>query len=263
MDPASLIGLVLVLVGTFVGMIMKGVSPGAMFAVPAALLIVIVASLGATVMGGTMADLKNAAKVFKKALLSKKAPDPNIAISKLVEFADGARKDGLLSLEDEIKNIDDDFMRNGLQMAVDGTDPEVVREAMEADVAAMKQRHKGGAKFMTNMGVFSPTFGIIGAVVGLIATLSHLDDPDKLGEGIAAAFVATFWGVFAANGIFLPIANKLTKMSSDEVAYKELIIEGVLSVQAGASPRHVEAVLLAYLPPKKRTLSKGEERKSA
>ncbi len=139
-------------------------------------------------------------------------------------------------------------------------DPEMVSEVMEAEVKAMSDRHKAGAKYMMTIGIFSPTFGIIGAVFGLIATMAHLDDPSKLGEGIGAAFVATFWGVFLANGIFLPIANKLTSMSAKEVAYKRMIIEGVLSIQAGANPRLLDDLLRSTLPPKER----GEdERKSA
>jgi chemotaxis protein MotA len=132
---------------------------------------------------------------------------------------------------------------------------------MEADVKAMSERHKVGSKFMMSIGVFSPTFGIIGAVFGLIATMSHLDDPSKLGEGIGAAFVATFWGVFLANGIFLPVSNKLTNMTAKEVAYKRMIIEGVLSIQAGANPRMLDDLLRSNLPPKERP--SGEDRQSA
>jgi chemotaxis protein MotA len=114
---------------------------------------------------------------------------------------------------------------------------------------------------MMSIGIFSPTFGIIGAVFGLIATMSHLDDPSKLGEGIGAAFVATFWGVFLANGIFLPIANKLTAMSAAEIAYKRMIVEGVLSIQAGANPRMLDDLLRSNLPPKER--GSEDERQSA
>jgi chemotaxis protein MotA len=149
-------------------------------------------------------------------------------------------------------------------MAVDGADPEVVGEVLEAEVSAMKARHKTGSQFMTQLGVYCPTFGIIGAVFGLIATLSHLDDPSELGHGIAGAFVATFWGVFAANGIFLPIGRKLQHLSEEEVHYKQIIIEGVLSIQAGSSPRVVDDLLQSHLPPAHRLKAGAdEERKSA
>ncbi|MBK5224878.1 MAG: flagellar motor protein [Acidimicrobiia bacterium] len=262
MEPASLIGLVLVLVGVFVGSSMKGVSIGAYFGVPAALLIVIVASLGATIMSNAMADVKNMPKAFLKAFKPGDTGDPSASIDRIVEFAERARREGLLALEDEMDKVEDPFMRRGLQMAIDGGDPEMVRDVMETEVNAMRERHKVGATFMTSVGIFSPTFGIIGAVVGLIATLSHLDDPSALGHGIAAAFIATFWGVFAANGIFLPIGNKLKRLSANELAHKQLIIEGILSIQAGSNPRMLDDILTSYLGPKER-LARMEERKSA
>ncbi|MFA5566296.1 MAG: flagellar motor protein [Acidimicrobiia bacterium] len=262
MEPASLIGLVLVLIGVFVGSTMKGVSIGAFFGVPAAFLIVIVASLGAAMMSNTMVDMKNMGKAFMKAFKPGDTGDPSASIDQIVEFAERARREGLLALEDQLDQVTDPFMRRGLQMAIDGGDPELVREVMETEVRALKERHKVAAAFMNSVGVFSPTFGIIGAVVGLIATLSHLDDPSKLGHGIAAAFIATFWGVFAANGIFLPIGKKLQRLSAEELAHKQLIIEGVLSIQAGSNPRMLDDILTSYLAPKVRA-ARMEERRSA
>jgi chemotaxis protein MotA len=267
MDPASLIGILLVLFGIFVGSLLKGVSPVAFFAVPAAFLIVLVATLGASMISFSTEDLKNLPKFMKKAFLPGKPPESADAVDQLVHFADRARREGLLALEDEVGSTDDLFLRKGLQMAIDGADPDAVREILATDVHAMKERHKVGQSYLTTMGIFAPTFGIIGAVVGLIATLSHLDNPELLGHGIAAAFVATFWGVFLANGVFLPMANKLKRMSNEEAAYRELIIEGVLSVQAGSSPRVVDDLLQSFLPPKTREMilsSRGDdERKSA
>jgi chemotaxis protein MotA len=262
MEPASLIGLVLILVGVFVGSLLKGVSPAAYFGVPAALLIVIVASLGAAMLSNAMADVKNMGKAMLKAFKPGDIGDPSASIDTIVSFAERARREGLLALEDEVDKIEDPFMRRGLQFAIDGGDPEMVRDVMETEVNAMRERHKVGAQFMTTIGIFSPTFGIIGAVVGLIATLSKLDDPSKLGAGIAAAFIATFWGVFAANGIFLPLGNKLKRLSAEEIAHKQLIIEGVLSIQAGSNPRMLDDILTSYLPPKARAV-RMEERKSA
>ena len=260
MDPASLIGLVLVFFGVFVGAIMKHVNPAALFTVPAAFLIVIVASIGAAMMSNTMGDAKKLFTFIIKAIKGQKEPDVSGAIDQIVSFAERARREGLLALESDLDSIDDPFFRRGLQLAIDGGDPEMVSEVMEADVKAMSERHKVGAKFMMSIGIFSPTFGIIGAVFGLIATMAHLDDPSKLGEGIGAAFVATFWGVFLANGLFLPMSNKLTARSAKEVAYKRMVIEGVLSIQAGANPRLLDDLLRSNLPPKERG---GDERKSA
>jgi chemotaxis protein MotA len=261
MDPIGLVGLLLVLIGVFLGAIMKHVNPAALFTVPAAFLIVIVASLGAAMMSNTTSDAKRFIKYLLLGIKGQKEPDGSGAIDQIVSFAERARREGLLALEGELDSIEDPFFRRGLQLAIDGGDPEMVAEVMESEVKAMSERHKVGAKFMMSVGIFSPTFGIIGAVFGLIATMSHLDDPSKLGAGIAAAFVATFWGVFLANGIFLPVANKLTAMSAKEVAYRRMIIEGVLAIQSGANPRMLDDLLRSTLPPSERAA--GEARKSA
>lgn len=249
MDVASLVGIVLVLIGVFFGSMLKGVQPMTLFSVPAAFLIVIVASIGAAMMGSHIRDVKSMGKLMLKSFKPGATKEPSEAIELIVGFADQARREGLLSLEDKVNELDDPFMRRGLQLAIDGVDSDSVRDTMEAEIYSMKERHKAGVKLMTNIGVYCPTFGIIGAVVGLIATLSHLDDPSTLGHGIAAAFVATFWGVFTANGIFLPMASKLSRLSQEEAQYKELIVEGVLSIQAGANPRTVNDLLRSYLPP--------------
>jgi chemotaxis protein MotA len=261
MDIASAIGIILVLVGVFVGSAMKGVDLNAFFNVPAALLIVIVATVGAAMIGSHVDDVKGLGRVFLKAFMPGPSKDPAKVIDDVVRYAEQARREGLLALEDKVGGVDDPFLRKGLQLAIDGIDSETLRETMETEITAMKHRHKAGIKLFTSMGIFAPTFGIIGAVVGLIATLSNLDDPSKLGHGIAAAFIATFWGVFAANGIFLPVANKLTRLSLQEVTYKEVIVEGVLSIQAGSNPRMVGDMLRCYLPPS--VQAKYEERKSA
>ncbi|HEX7097171.1 MAG TPA: flagellar motor protein [Acidimicrobiales bacterium] len=263
MDVASVIGLVLVLVGVFFGSMLKGVQPMTFFSVPAAFLIVVVASIGAGMLGSHIRDVKSLGKLMLKSIKPGATKEPAEAIELIVGFADQARREGLLSLEDKVNEIDDPFMRRGLQLAIDGVDSDSVRDTMEAEIDSMRERHKAGAKLMTSIGVYSPTFGIIGAVVGLIATLSHLDDPSKLGHGIAAAFVATFWGVFMANGVFLPMANKLTRLSQEEIRYKELIVEGVLSIQAGANPRTVNDLLRSYLPPQTAAGTDLAERKSA
>jgi chemotaxis protein MotA len=260
-DPIGFVGLLLVLIGVFVGAVMKHVNPAALFTVPAAFLIVIVASIGAAMMSNTKSDATKLFTFFLKGLKGQKEPDVAGAIDQIVSFAERARREGLLALESELDTIDDPFFKRGLQLAIDGGDPEMVAEVMESDIKAMSERHKAGAKYMMSIGIFSPTFGIIGAVFGLIATMSHLDDPSQLGEGIGAAFVATFWGVFLANGLFLPVANKLTIMSAKEIAYKRMIVEGVLSIQAGANPRMLGDLLRSNLPPKQRAAE--DEKKSA
>jgi len=260
MDPASLVGLLLVLIGIFVGSLMKGVSPSAFFAVPAAFLIVLLPSFGAAFLGTTMADVKAFPKLLKK--LTSKTDDQDVdeMIQRIVSFGEKVRREGLLALESDIESVEDPFLRRGLQLAVDGADPEIVEDIMDTEIRAMQARHQRGAKLVTNLGVYSPTFGIIGAVVGLIATLGKLDNPEELGHGIAAAFVATFWGVFAANGIFLPWAAKLTRLSAAEVARKRLIVEGVLAIQAGSNPRVLDDLMRSHLPPAQRADAQGAKK---
>jgi chemotaxis protein MotA len=262
MEQGSLIGFIMVLIGIFVGGILKGVQPAFLFSIPAALLIVIVGAVGAAFLSNPMAMNKNFGKLMGVAFKGPPAHDVTETVRHVVAFADRARREGLLSLEEECAKIEDPFLKKGLQMAIDGADPEQVREVLELEVEAMKLRHKQGAAFMTQIGVFAPTFGIIGAVFGLIATMSHMDDPEMLAHGIKAAFVATFWGVFLANGMFLPFANKLKAFSHHEAEHKTMLVEGILSIQAGANPRVVEDMLLSFLPPIERQAIL-EERKSA
>lgn len=262
MEQGSLVGLIMVLVGIFLGALMKGVSPVFLFTIPAALLIVILAAIGATFISNPMEVNKNFGKLIGKAMKGGEKHEAGEAIAQVVQFADKARREGLLSLEDQVQKVEDEFLRKGLQMAIDGTDPEQVRSVLEVEVDAMKERHKAGAEMMTQVGVYAPSFGIIGAVFGLIATMGKLEDPAHMAHGIAAAFVATFWGIFMANALFLPFAKKLKALSHHEAQHKTLLVEGVLSIQAGANPRVVEDMLLSFLPPSARA-ELMEERKSA
>jgi chemotaxis protein MotA len=254
-EPASLIGLILMLVGVFVGMVIKGADPVALFTNVPAILIVFLGSLGATMISHSMAENKTAVKALKKVFLPGTQPVAADAVERISELANQARSEGLLALESEASSNPDPFFRKGLQLAVDGTDAQTLQEIMVAEIKATKERHKAAAGWFTQAGIFAPTFGIIGAVVGLIAVLSKLDDPSKLGHGIGAAFVATFWGIFLANGLFLPFSNKLKRLSADEMAYRELTLQGIMALQAGTSPRAVEEKLSGYLPPSARKAS--------
>jgi len=262
MDLATLVGIGLALGAVFGSMIMEGGNPAALIA-PPAMILVILGTLGATMTGYTMKDATGIAKVFLKAIMPGPPPDTTETIGQMVAFADKARRDGLLALEDEAKSIEDPFLKRGIQMAIDGTDPEVVRDVLETEVAAIKERHKVGASFFANMGAFAPTLGIIGTVLGLVHMLENLSDPSSMGPLIAGAFVATLWGVMTANLIYLPISNKLKRSSAEEVAFKELVLEGVLAIQAGANPRAVGEKLKSFLPPKEREDLDEGERKSA
>lgn len=262
MDLASVIGIGLALGAILGSMIMEGGNPASLLH-PGPMILVFGGTLGVTMAGYTMKDVTGLAKVVLKAFMPGPPHETTATIAQMVSFADKARRDGLLALEDEAKNIDDPFLKRGIQMAIDGTDPEVVREVLETEVAAIRERHKVGASFFTNMGAFAPTLGIIGTVLGLVHMLENLSDPSSMGPLIAAAFIATLWGVMSANVFFLPIANKLKRTSTEEIAFKELVVEGVLAIQAGANPRAVGEKLKSFLPPKEREELDEGERKSA
>jgi len=262
LDLASLAGVAIGLGAIFVAMIMEGGNPADLVSHPSPIILVVGGSLGATMMGYTMKDLTGIAKVTMKAFFPGPPHDRGQAIEQMVEFADRARRDGLLALEEDAKNIDDDFLRKGVQMAIDGTDPESVREVLETEIASLRERHKVGAAFFGHLGAFAPTIGIIGTVIGLVHALEQLDDPSSIGPLIGAAFLATLWGVMTANCLYLPISNKLKRVSADEVAYKELVLEGILSIQSGSTPRMVAEKLKTFLPPKERD-DVGEVKKSA
>jgi chemotaxis protein MotA len=245
MDPATIIGVVLAFAAVFVSMIMEGGNPASIL-LPPAMLLVFVGTFGVAMACGLMKDATGALGAIKTAFASKKhAADETVTT--LVGFAERARREGLLALEEMAKSIDDPFLRKGIELAVDGTDPEELREILEAEIATKKSSDKAKAKFFGDMGGFAPTLGIIGTVLGLIHVLENLSEPEKLGHLIAGAFVATLWGVLTANCLWLPIGNKLKRVGEVEAHHMELILEGVLSVQAGANPRVIEQKLLSFL----------------
>jgi chemotaxis protein MotA len=165
------------------------------------------------------------------------------AIEPLVKMAEKARREGLLALESEIETVEDEFMKRALQLAVDGTDPDDLFEILSAEVKAKKGAAKKGASFWSDAGAYAPTIGIIGTCMGLIHALGNLDQPEKLGHMIAAAFLATLWGILSANVMFLPWGKRINACVANETNRMEIIIEGVLAIQAGANPRVVATKL--------------------
>jgi chemotaxis protein MotA len=248
MDPATLIGIVLAVAALLFMMIAEGSSPMAIFLLPA-MVLVFGGTFGAAIAGSSMADVKKIGGWFKQALLPAKVPPVSDRIQTLVSLAEKARKEGLLALEAQVKDIEDPFLKRGLQMGIDGTDPEELRSVLEGEIAAKKAEDKVGAKFFTGMGGYAPTVGIIGTVVGLIHVLENLDDPGSLGPLIAGAFVATLWGVLTANFFWLPMAAKITRISDLQAAQMELLVEGITEIQAGTSPRAVRQKLTSLVPP--------------
>jgi chemotaxis protein MotA len=248
------IGIILALLAIFGSMIMEGGNPAALIA-PSSLVLVFLGTFGAAIAGITMGDAKNIVPVMLVALKGK-TPDPAGSIELLVGFAETARRDGLLALESSTNALSDPFLQKGIQLAIDGTDPEQLEGILGRDVDAMKARHKANAKVFADMGGYAPTMGIIGTVLGLIHVLGSLSDPNSLGPLIAAAFTATLWGVLTANVIWIPVANKLKRSSAVEAQNREIIMDGILAIQAGNSPRLLEQQLSAQLAPKERPVIK-------
>ena len=250
MDPATIIGIVVALGAVFGALFMGGLNPiGIFFADPPSIILVFGGTVGVTMASGTLPATINAIKVLIKAFTGGAVPESGDDIKLLVEFAEVARKDGLLALEPKLADIEDPFFKKGMEMAVDGTDPESLREQLETDIGKTQERHKAGAGWFVTAAGFAPAMGMIGTVIGLVDMLGNLDDPSSLGPSMAVAFLTTLWGAFLANFIFTPIANKLKKMSTDEIAAREIVLEGILAVQAGNNPRAVAGMLASFLPP--------------
>lgn len=241
MDPATIAGLVIAFGAIMASVVLEGGNPAAVFLIPA-MLLVFVGTVGATMGGTTIPGFLAAIKWLIYGMTAKK-PDHSVVIEPLVKMAEKARREGLLALESEMEGIQDPFMRKGLQMAVDGTDPDDLFEILAAEVKSKKASAGSAAGIWTDAGGYSPTIGIIGTVFGLIHVLENLSQPDKLGHLIAGAFVATLWGVLSANVMFLPWGKRIKLVGAEEAARMELIIEGVLAIQAGANPRVVATKL--------------------
>ena len=212
------------------------------------MLLVFGTSILVTIAGGTLPDAKAAVKALGRAFSGSSQTSGADAVPQIVSLADRARREGLLALEDMVRDMDDPFLAKGVTLAIDGTDPEEVREILESEVAAKKRADKQSAKFYADAGAYAPTIGIVGTVMGLVHVLENLAEPEKLGELIAAAFLATLWGVASANIIFLPISSRLKRLSELEAARMELVIEGIAAIQAGANPRVIQQKLTSLLP---------------
>ncbi len=260
MDLATIIGLAVGLVVIVIVMIMDGGSPAELFAHPSAILLIVGGSLAATTITTSVANVTKLPVLIMQAFTTSHH-DVQGLIDKLVTMADKARKEGLLALEEESKTIEDEFMKKGVMMVVDGIDASQVRAILETTIDQMRLRHRAGFGFFAAAGGFAPTFGIIGTVMGLISVLKQLDDPSSLGKSIAAAFLATLWGLLMSNLIYLPISAKLKAKSEHESELRYMIMEGILSIQAGENPRVVRDKLSSYLPPVK-SKAEGEEKKA-
>jgi chemotaxis protein MotA len=258
MDLATLIGLLVGWSALLGSVIMEGGELSGLIN-PSAFVLVAGGTLGATMIGYPMSSIVGMVGVVRNAFFTK-AETPGEVIKMLVDFTRKARRDGILALEDEARKLDNRLFKTGIQLIVDGTPEEVVRNILETEIIAMQARHHEGAAILAAMAGFAPTMGVIGTVMGLVHMLSNLSDPGKMGPMIAAAFIATLYGVSFANLIYLPLSNKLKNRSTEEVAMYEMLIEGIMALQAGENPRIVEAKMIAFCPPKSRdSISEGSE----
>ncbi len=224
------------------------------------------------VLGGTTAALlsnfpldrvKGVLGVLRKTLFHK-ALDPNEVIAKMVTYAERARKEGMLALEEDSEQEPDEFLRKGLRLAVDGTDPQLLEKILATDNGQLEARHKEGRRILEAGGAYAPAFGMIGTLIGLIQMLAKLEDPSSIGAGMAVALVTTFYGALLANVVFLPLAGKLAGRSEEEMLRREMIIDGIMAIQSGDSPRIVEEKLRSFLSPaSRRKLDEAKERKAA
>jgi chemotaxis protein MotA len=249
------IGIAVAFGGLALGALMEGSSLPAFFNVPA-LIIILGGTFGVTMAGTSLERIKAIPGLFKTAF-SAERPDLRARIAVLVSLAERARRDGLLALDGSLGEVEDDFTRKGLQLVVDGTDPELVAEILETEIDAMGARHAAAAQPFEKAGGFAPTMGIIGTVMGLVHVLENLSAPETLGPAISGAFIATLYGVGSANVIFLPIANRLKALTAEEVELRTLTLEGILGIQAGENPRVLAEKLESYVAPAERGAADG------
>ncbi len=245
MDILSAIGFLLALVAVLVGAVLKGAGIHALLSA-AAFMIVVVGTIAAIFIQTPLAVFKHAMRRFSWVI----KPPPLQAealITKIVEWSNIARKQGLLGLEPLAEREEDPFVRRGLQLVVDGGEPENIRAILEVELGVREHADTRAAKVFEGMGIYAPTLGIIGAVLGLMAVMQNLADPSKLGQGIAAAFTATVYGIGLANLFFLPIAGELKGIVAEQTQVREMIIEGVVSIVLGENPRAIESKLRGFL----------------
>ena len=259
MDIASLLGVILGIGMVLFGIIQNGGVPALLnFLDAPSAIITIGGSLSAVLcsnkLSGFIAGIKSFALPFKE-----KSVDPGETINKIIELSNVSRKEGLLALEEAAGSIDDEFLKKGIMLVVDGTDAELVRGILETDMLSMEERHKKTISFWEFWGEQGPAWGMIGTLIGLVDMLYHMDDPSTLGPAMAVALITTLYGSLLANWICTPVSNKLKADNAVEMQQKEVMIEGLLSIQAGENPRVIEEKLKSFLPPKDRTSADGEE----
>jgi chemotaxis protein MotA len=249
MDVSTLLGIVSAF-GLMIMAIMKGCSL-MVFIEPQSLMIVTGGTLGAILVHYPFNEVFRAFSVARKTFINKEVP-PTQLIEQLTQFAGKARKEGLLSLQSVVKDVEDPFLIKGLQMAADGHEPEALSQMLVREIDYILERHESGADIFAALGTYAPAIGMVGTLIGLVQMLQSMDDPSTIGPAMAIALLTTFYGAVAANVLFLPMAGKLKTRSHFEILKKELIVEGMNSILSGENPRIMEQKLHTYLAPRDR-----------
>lgn len=255
MDIASLVGLLLA-VGLILGSIMMGSAPFSAFVDIPSGLVVIGGAMAAVMICFPLKTVLAVPNVAKKVFLNKPA---NVAalIQEIVSLAETARRDGLLALESKIGEVENEFVKAGVQMAIDGTRPEVIEDILRTEIDAIATRHRDGKAMLDQAGRFAPAYGMIGTLMGLIMMLSDMSDPSGIGAGMAVALITTLYGAIIANVFFIPFAEKLGFLNKLEMVELEIIVRGIMAIQSGENPRVIEQKLYTFLPAKLRPVEEA------
>lgn len=250
MDIGTVAGLGIAIVAIAISIVLGGGNPASLINIPS-IFVVFGGTAGAILASYPMAAVLKVHTVILKSIFGTPL-DAAKTIKDLVSYAEIARREGILSLENHVEEMDDPFIVRGIKMAVDGTDPELIRTILDTELEALMDRHAQGKAILDTTGKMAPAFGMIGTLMGLIFMLQSMDDPSAIGPGMAVALITTLYGALIANVVTGPIAEKLAANDADEVLVKTIVIAGVMSIQSGDNPRVVESKLLTYLPPAQR-----------
>ncbi len=258
MDIASFLGTGIAFFAIVIGIFTAGITAGQIIDV-ASVFITVGGSAGTVIISNPLPLTLNAINVYRKIF---RVPQFDIKgkIIQIVSFSEKARRDGLLALEDDMEELDDPFMKKALQLVVDGTDPEIVRNVMQIDLESMEMRHLRNRAWFESLATLAPGFGMLGTLIGLVGMLANLGgDASAIGRGMAAALITTFYGSLIQNIFAVPVSNKLKGRTDEEILVKQVMIEGTLSIQAGDNPRIVQEKLASYLDPDMREELKESE----
>jgi chemotaxis protein MotA len=255
-DLASVIGISLCITGLVIGLIMGGANL-LIYVDLSSIFITIIGSFGAIMLTHPLAHIMGIPTYLSIVFRGTKYEEERL-ITQLVTFSEKARREGLLALEDDLEDLEDEFLRKGIQLVVDGTDPEIIKTVLYTELNKIEERHESALMLFDDWSKTTPAFGMIGTLTGLIAMLARLEDKSAIGAGMSQALLTTLYGAFLAYALLIPFKRKLEMRNADESLVKEIIIEGVLSIQSGDNPRILEEKLLSFLPPDRRAAVREE-----